>query len=139
MIKVIWHKTSLPSYLDGSIVIGRWRQCAPHLINPNWHLHHTGAASCSVAVSISTAGHVQACSGPARPDNCPFTRGDLDIHLIHDSFGLSKLISQTTTRSVQPFLQCSRCDRPRYIMCKNRPHLQSTAMWPNNNNNKWLK
>jgi len=27
-------------------------------------------------------------------------------------------------------------DRPHYSVCNNRPHLYSSAVWPNNNNNK---
>jgi len=44
---------------------------------------------------------------PFPPQNCPFPRGDLDTHLIHDSMGPSKPATQTASRSVQPFLQGS--------------------------------
>jgi len=27
--------------MDGSIVFARSHQCAPHLVHPNWYLHHT--------------------------------------------------------------------------------------------------
>ena len=37
--------------------------------------------------------------------------GDLDTHLKHDSLGLSKPTTQTASRSVQPLLQGSYCNR----------------------------
>ena len=36
------------------------------------------------------------------PQNCPFRRGDLDLHLTHDSLGRSEPTTQTPSRSVQP-------------------------------------
>jgi len=44
------------------------------------------------------------------------------------------------SRSVKPFLQCTRSsqtetDRPCYSFSNNRPNLHSTAMWPNNEDN----
>jgi len=54
---------------------------------------------------------------PFSPENCPFTWGDLDPHLIHDSLGPFETTSQTATRSVHPLLPGSRSwqtDRPSY-------------------------
>ena len=52
---------------------------------------------------------------------------------------------QTAYRSVQPILQGSRSwetdmqtDRPRYLVCSNRPHIASAAMWPKMKAN-WTK
>ena len=45
------------------------------------------------------------------PQNCPLQWGDLDSHLIHDSLSPSEPITQTASRSVQPFLQAHDYDR----------------------------
>jgi len=67
-------------------------------------------------------------------ENCPFTCGDLDPHLIHGSLGPPESISWTASRSVQLFLPWhGQHDWPRYSVCSNRPHLGSAPMWPNNN------
>jgi len=58
VVKVIWHKAASPPYTDGSITFTQWCQCAPHLVHPNWHPHHTGSAPCWVALCISTTRHV---------------------------------------------------------------------------------
>ena len=42
----------------------------------------------------------------------PLLMGDLDSHLIFDSWGQSKPTTQTASRSVQPLLQGHYCDRP---------------------------
>jgi len=43
----------------------------------------------------------------------PVPMGDLDLHLIRDSLGPSKLTTQTVSRSVQPFCRAHYCDTPR--------------------------
>ena len=56
----------------------------------------------------------------------------VDPHLTHGSLGPPRQsISQTASRSVQPFLQRSRwlqtdtqTDRPRYAICSDSPHLE---------------
>ena len=91
VVKVIWHKAASQPHTDGSVVFGRWRQSAPHPVNltyryvtisshPNWHPHRTCADPCRVALSISTAGHVRVCPGPAlfRAQNCSLVCGNLD-------------------------------------------------------------
>ena len=69
------------SYLPGCA--NKWSN-THYLEHSNWHPYRTGAAPCWVALSISTVGHVRACPGPAsfRPQNCPFTCGDLEPHAI---------------------------------------------------------
>jgi len=42
--------------------------------------------------------------GDPFPKNCPFSWGDLDPHLTHNSLGQSKSTVQTASWSVQPFL-----------------------------------
>jgi len=76
------------------------------------------------------------CNGtPLPPQNCPFPWGDLDSHLIHGSLGQSKSSTQTASRSLLPFLQCSLVltdrptDRPRYSVGNNRPHLRMLYGW----------
>jgi len=62
--------------MNGSIIGARWRQCAPHLVHPNGHLHGTGGAPCSAALSMY--GHVLGLA-PFHTQNCPFMCGDLDL------------------------------------------------------------
>ena len=72
----------------------------------------------------------------------PFTWGIWTSHLIHGSLGPPKSTPQTTSRSVQPFLQGPRLwqikhlntdtYRPRYSVCNSRPHLLSSEMQLNN-------
>jgi len=48
------------------------------------------------------------CNGTSLPpQNCPFSWGDLDPHLIHGSLGLPESLRQTASRLVWPFLQAS--------------------------------
>ena len=49
--------------------------------------------------------------GAPFPQNCPLPMGDLDPHLIYDSFGQSEPTTQMASPSVQPFLH----RRPRSI------------------------
>jgi len=42
--------------------------------------------------------------GASFPQNCPFPQGDLEPYVTHNSMGLSELITQTASRSVEPFL-----------------------------------
>jgi len=41
------------------------------------------------------------------PSKLPLPIGDLNLHLIHSSLGPPESSTQTASRSVQPFLQCS--------------------------------
>ena len=72
--------------------------------------------------------------------NCPFTCGDLDTHLINASLGPPEFISQAASRVVQPFCRNNdrdrQTDRSRYSVCSNRPHLASATMRPNNKGSK---
>jgi len=110
----------------------------PHLVHPNRHLHCTCVAPCLVPLSILTTRYALASPKPASfgPQNCPFTCGDLDCHLIRVSLDSPESITQMASRSVEPFLQGSRSylqtdrltDRPRYFVCNNKPHLIRAAM-----------
>jgi len=42
------------------------------------------------------------------PKNCPFAWGDLNLHLIHASFGPPESTTQAGSRAVQPFLHSSQ-------------------------------
>jgi len=48
---------------------------------------------------------------PFSLQNCPFALGDMYPRLLHSFLGPPESTFQTTCRSVQPFLQGSRCDR----------------------------
>jgi len=87
---------------------------------------------------------------PFPPENCPFSWGDLDSHLIHVSPGPREFATQTASRSVQPFLQGSvvwRTDRPTdrptdhatWSVAIGRIYVCSTAMRHNNNIQTWTK
>jgi len=65
--------------------------------------------------------------------NCPFAWGSGPpsytgfpgpnrVHNPNDILIISAIFAGLTTAT----------DRPRYTICNNRPHLHSTAMWPNN-------
>jgi len=45
MVKVIWHKAASLPHTDSPVVFARLRQYAPHLLHPDRHPHHIGAAS----------------------------------------------------------------------------------------------
>jgi len=66
----------------------------------------------------------------------PSHEGIWPRHLIRSSFGPLESTFQMASWWVQPFFQSSRLlqtDRPCYSVCSNMPHLDSAAMWPNNN------
>ena len=44
VVEVIRHQAASLPHMDGSVA--RLRQCAPHLVHSNRHLHHAGAAPC---------------------------------------------------------------------------------------------
>jgi len=95
-----------PPHTDGSIVFVRWRHSAAHLVHPNWHQNHTGAAPCWVSLWISTARHV-----PGRP----LFPSKLPLHMWGSGplsntrfLGPTRVHKQTASRSVQPFQQGSR-------------------------------
>ena len=58
----------------------------------------------------------------------PLRTWDLDPRLTHGSLGQPVSMSQTPSRSVQPFCRAHdrdrQTDRPRYSVCNNRPHLR---------------
>ena len=66
---------------------------------------------------------------PFLPQNCSFSWGNLDHHLIHGSLGPPQSTTQITSRLVQPFSQgpllwqqTHKQNRPCYSICNNRPH-----------------
>ena len=142
VVKLIWHKATSPPHTDGSVVFATLRQCAPHLLHPNRHPHRTGSAPCWVALSISNAGHVRGCPEPAhfRPQNYPFTCGDLDSHSntrflgpfwptqVHIANGIS--IGSAVFAGLMVVIDRStdrKKNKPRYFDCNSRPHLAVTT------------
>ena len=109
MVKVIWQQAESPPHMGGSVVFARWHRCAcaPHLCmlpwaptsNPKRHLDRF-RRFCTVH-SRESLYFTTGC--PVPPQNCRFSWGDLDPHLIHGSLGPPKSTTQTASRSVQPF------------------------------------
>jgi len=73
------------------------------------------------------------------PQNCPFTRVALDLHLIHGFLGPPESTSRMSSWLARPFLLSSwlwqtdrQPKRPCYSVCNNRLHLLTTTMRPNN-------
>jgi len=117
VVKVIWHKAASPPHTDSI------RQCAPHAFSTP----RTGAApaeSLWVHLSLNMTGHVLKRQLFAiKITLSPFTCDDLDLLLLHGSFGPPESISQMPYRSVQLVLQGWRLtvvtNRPRYSVCNN--------------------
>ena len=88
VVKVIWHKAASPPHIDGSVVFIRWRQCAPYLI---WF---PGPIRLSIPICISIGSavfvqltavspHTLQWTALLTPQNCFFTCGDPNFHLIN--------------------------------------------------------
>jgi len=99
------------AHMDGSVVFARLRQCAPHLIhaslahpNPNLKRH----LDIGSAVLHSSQQSVPILYNGPPLKLVPYFGGSRP-HLIdlHGSFGPPESSTQTTSRSVQPFLQGS--------------------------------
>jgi len=97
VVKVICHKAASQPHTDGSIVFARWRQCTPHLVHPNRHLHRTDAAPWVYRPPDMSG---MSWAGPFSPSKLPL---DLDSHYNMVSWAHPS----QKCRSVQPFLQGS--------------------------------
>ena len=72
-------------------------------------------------------------SGPDNPQNCPFSWGNIDLRLTHDSLGPPESILQSASQSVRPFLQGSwtwtnrqtHTDRQTTLLATNRVYALS--------------
>jgi len=90
VVKVIWQQAASPPHTDGSEVIARLRQCAPHLIRAS--LGPTESKSKRAFLSVQPFLHSSqqlyfTMDRPFLPQNCPFL-WDLDLpHLIYSSLG----------------------------------------------------
>jgi len=130
-VKVILHKTALPTHTDGAI---RWHQCASYLVHPNQHLHLTDSAPCWVTLSILTTRHIRACPvmgwpSPAKiapscmliwtPSNTSFLVY-AQVHIPNGILIGSAVFCRAHDRDIST-------KRPRYSISNNRLHLCSTA------------
>jgi len=137
-------KTASPLYMDGSIVFARWRQCAPHLTHasmghpgpyPKWHLNRF--SDCCTAHSRESLyftmgrlfplkiAHLHGGSEPS------FNTWFLEPTRVHNPNSISigsAIFAGLMIMTDRP------TDRWRYFVCNNRPHLRSTVMRPNNDN-----
>jgi len=94
--------------MDGSVIFARLCQCAPPVTHASMGpqtKRHLDQFSCFCTVhsrvSLGMIRHVLSSK------SCPFTSGDLDPHLTHDSSGASQPTTRTASWSVQPFLHSS--------------------------------
>ena len=76
MAIVIRHKVASPTHTDGSIVFNMWRLCAPEI-------YYTQSAfapyrCCPLLSCFEYRPSDMFWAGFFRPQNCPFTFGDLD-------------------------------------------------------------
>jgi len=133
---ILTKAASLP-HMDGLMVFNRWRHCADHIIyvflGSLEFQSETVSRSVQPFLYNSRQSFPILYNGPRAPSqNCSFPRGDLGIHLTHDSLGPSEQRPQMASRSVLSFLQGSLLrptdrptDRPRYSVCNNMPHLRT--------------
>jgi len=122
----------------------------PHLVHSIGIciLHCTSTAPCWVALSISTAGHVQVYPGsaPYCPQNCPSHGWSKPPSNIWFTLGPLKSTSKWHLDWFNHFCMAHYCDRQtdrsHYSISSNRPHPPSTGMqsinqfmWLNNTRN----
>jgi len=119
VIKVIWYKTTSPPQTDSSVVFARWRQCAlpsGHIGVTWWiqlnlcflrpsQVHNPNGKSISLAVSAQLmAVSPYTLQWATLSPKLPLLMGDLESHVIRDSFSQSEHTIRTASRSVQLFL-----------------------------------
>ena len=99
--------------MDGSILFTRWCQCAPPS-NTQFPRHTPLSIRNSIWMGLAVFAQLTAESPynlqwtASFPRNCHFAWGIWTPYLTHGSLGPSESITQTASRSVQPFLQGSR-------------------------------
>jgi len=126
-----WRVVKKPQQKDSSVVFARLRQCAPHLIHaflahPSPHPKHFDGLSPSA--QLTTKSHIvynrpsflpsklPLRTGIWTPSNTKFL-GPTQVHKPNDmSIGSAVFAGLTIVTDRQT-------DRPRYSVCKNRPHL----------------
>jgi len=79
VVKVIWYKATSPSHTDGSVVLARLCQCAPHVTHASFGLPKSITQTASLSVQSilhssqqSVVGHARTCPFHL---NCPFAWG----------------------------------------------------------------
>jgi len=80
VVKVIWHKSTSPLHMDGSVVFARWQQCAPPcntcLLWPTWAHNPNGILVGSAVFAQLMAQCSRACMVMSFPTkNYPFAWG----------------------------------------------------------------
>jgi len=133
VVKVIWHKAALLPQMDGLIVFAKLHHCAlrgGHIapMCPQGRAHWRNLANMIELVlsvvhpspqrkrQIDWFGHFCIALGRVSsgmpghilfPNNCPFAWWICTTYLVHNFLGPYKLITQTASRSVRPFLHSS--------------------------------
>jgi len=104
----------------------------PHLtcgsLGPSKSIYQTASSSVQPFLHSSQQCLYFAMNRPFCPSKLPFRTGDLDLHLLHGSLGIT--ISSATYAGLTCVTDL-QTDRPRYSVCNNRLHLASAAMQPN--------
>jgi len=125
VVKVIWHKASLPPHMDGSVIFARWRQCDLLAMGSRVHIPNGIAISSAVFAYLAAESPYTLQWVAHSPSKLPLAWGYLDSHLIHGS-----LVFHRTSQPKRHldrfkwFLRGSRqwqndrqTDRPRYSVC----------------------
>jgi len=120
--QVIWHKAASLPQTHNPITYARLRQCAPHVTHASFSPPESTIQTASRSVQPflhSSWQSIWACPGMSFPLKIAPSHGDLDPHLILISLGPPESITQTASRSVQPFLHSSR--QTVHILYNGRP------------------
>ena len=105
IVSVTWHGVW---YGSGSWLFARCRQCSPYLVYLSQHLPVSlvpPAELLWVSRLLDMSG--MSLRAPFCCQNCPFTCGLLDPHVIRSSLGPPESTPWTAFRSVQPLMQSS--------------------------------
>ena len=124
--QVIWHKAASLPHIDGSVVLARWRHCAPRLICASFGSPESTSQMTFRSVQpFCTAHSIESLCFtmcPSPPSKLSFAWGIWSSHLIHGSLSTAVLAWLTTVTDGPTDRQT---DRPRYSVCNNKPHLST--------------
>jgi len=118
VVKVVGHK----AHIDGSVILARWRQCAPHLIHVCLGPPESTFKGISIGQPILDSSqqrvHILYNGPPLFSRKTAHSHGGSGSYLIHGSLGPPESTTTVTDR-----LTDRHTARPSYSICNNRPHL----------------
>jgi len=131
---LVCHKTTSPPHTDDSIVLARWRQHAPQSSTPQ--TASTPYQFCPLLNHVDYTDH-RKCPGMSwaglfLPPKLPFHVRGPRPHLIMLPSPHPNSISIDSAVSAGFMIVTDSMTDQHYSACINRPHLRSTATWPNN-------